>query len=81
MKLIKLEQPNCNPCKMVTNYLNEKEVNFDSINVMDNPDVASDYGVMSVPVTILLDSNNNEIQRVNGFKPNELDEMVSQLNT
>lgn len=33
MKIIKLEQPNCNPCKMVSNYLNEVGVEYETVDV------------------------------------------------
>jgi thioredoxin 1 len=80
MKLIKFEQPNCNPCMLVSNYLDSKSVPYERINVADAPEKASDFGIMGVPVTILLDDNGNEVKRVVGFKPAELDELTKQLN-
>lgn len=80
MKLIKFEQPNCNPCALVSNYLDSKSVTYERINVVDDPEKASSFGIMGVPVTILLDDNGNEVRRVIGFKPAELDELINQLN-
>jgi thioredoxin 1 len=79
MRLIKLEKYNCPSCQMVSNFLNNANVKYKAINVEDNPKVASEYGVMGVPVTILLDDEGNEIQRSIGYKPNELQEMISKL--
>ncbi|GIN35671.1 thioredoxin family protein [Bacillus sp. FSL K6-1109] len=76
MKLIKLEQPSCHPCQLVSNYLKEKEIEFEAIDVNQRPEIAAEYGVMGVPVTILLDERGNEVKRSSGFKPDELDNIV-----
>lgn len=79
LKIIKLEQPNCTPCKYVSNFLDDKNVKYEAIDVTENPDVAADFSVMGVPVTILLDENNVEVSRSVGYKPNELEAIISQL--
>ena len=79
MRLIKLEKYNCPSCETVSNFLNNVNVEYTAINVEDNPEVASEYGVMGVPVTILLDDKDNEIQRSIGYKPDELNEMIAKL--
>ncbi|ASZ03861.1 MULTISPECIES: thioredoxin family protein [Bacillus] len=78
MRLIKLEQPNCNPCKMVSNYLNEAGVEYETFDVTQKPEVAAQFEVMSVPVTILLNEQ-EEVKRSVGFKPEELDELLKGL--
>lgn len=78
-KLIKFEKNGCTPCQMVQNYLDEKGVEVERINPFDQPKLAIKYDISSVPVTILVDENGNEITRSVGFKPIELDEMISQL--
>lgn len=79
MKLIKLYQPNCRPCVFVENFLHDKGVDYESVNVQENPEVAGQFGIMATPVTILLNDEGNEVQRSAGFNPNELEEMVSKL--
>ncbi|ERH58648.1 MULTISPECIES: thioredoxin family protein [Bacillus] len=79
MRLIKLEQPNCNPCKMVSNYLNDAGVKYETVDVTQNPEVAAQFGVMGVPVTFLLNEQGEEVKRSIGFKPNELDELLKEL--
>lgn len=79
MKLIKLYQPACNPCQEVDNYLKENKVVYESFNVEESPEVASKFGIMGVPVTILLDDNDNEIGRSAGFRPAELEQLISNL--
>lgn len=80
MKLIKLEKYNCRPCSMVESFLYNAGVEYDKINIEDNPEVAIQYGVMSVPVTLLLDDNGLEVQRVVGFNPPQLNDLISKLN-
>ncbi|PAK28259.1 thiol reductase thioredoxin [Bacillus velezensis] len=79
MRLIKLEQPNCNPCKMVSNYLNEVGVKYETVDVTQKPEVAAQFEVMGVPVTILLNEQGEEVKRSIGFKSNELDELVREV--
>ena len=80
MKLVKLFKNNCDPCERVSNYLNDKGVEpNEQHNIMEDMDSAIKYGVMSVPVLILLDEEGNEVQRSIGFKPNEIEQMISQL--
>jgi len=79
MKIIKLEQPNCRNCGFVENFLNDNGVEYESIDVMQNTDVAMEYGIMSTPVTILLDNEGKEVKRSNGYNPGELEEMIELL--
>ncbi|MCY7830342.1 thioredoxin domain-containing protein [Bacillus inaquosorum] len=79
MRLIKLEQPNCNPCKMVSNYLEQADIQFETVDVTQEPEVASRFGVMGVPVTILLSGQGEEVKRSIGFKPDELDALINDL--
>jgi thioredoxin 1 len=79
MKIIKLEQPNCKPCMEVSSFLDSMGVEYKAINILEEPNIAAQYGIMSAPVTILLDDDGNEIQRVVGMNRNELQEMISKL--
>lgn len=38
------------------------------VNVDQNPDLASKYGVYGLPTLIIMDSNGNEIKRVEGYQ-------------
>ncbi|AZV43550.1 SPBc2 prophage-derived thioredoxin-like protein yosR [Peribacillus asahii] len=38
-KIIKLEKPNCNPCGMVSSFLNDQGVEYEAFNVMENPEM------------------------------------------
>lgn len=78
MELILFTQNGCKPCKAVENYLNDEDATFTLINVSDSPEVISEYSLMSTPTTVLIDGS-EEVARVSGFNPPELDAMISKL--
>jgi thioredoxin 1 len=79
IKILKLQQPNCAPCTMVSNWLDDNSVEYDVVDVTERPEVATQYETMSVPVTVLLDDEGNEVKRSTGFKPDELSELIQSL--
>lgn len=78
-KIIKFEKENCTPCKMVDSFLNSKNVNVEKIDVLEDEEMVEKYNISSVPVTILLDDKDIEIGRSIGFKPPELEGLISKL--
>jgi thioredoxin 1 len=79
MKLIKFEKENCSACTMVQNFLDANDVTVEKINPFENPKLAANFMISSVPVTILLDEEGNEVQRSRGFNPDELESIISKL--
>jgi len=79
LKILKLEKHNCRPCGMVENFLQDQNVEYDKINIEENPETSMQYGVMSVPVTLLLDDNGLEVDRVIGFNPPEIEKLIEKL--
>ena len=78
-KLIKFEKDNCKPCEFVTQYLNDKGVEFEAINAYNDPMRASKMKVRSVPTLMLLDAEGNEIKRIVGYNPQEIDLLIEEL--
>ena len=64
---------------MVENFLQDQNVEYDKINIEENPETSMQYGVMSVPVTLLLDDNGLEVDRVIGFNPPEIEKLIEKL--
>ena len=64
---------------MVSGFLDSKEVVYEEFDIMENTDLAVKYGIMSVPVVVLLDDEDKEISRSTGFNPPELESLISQL--
>lgn len=64
----------CGPCKMFgpifEEIASEKEMNFIKVDVDKNPEIAREYGVMTIP-TIILFEKGTEIKRYIGFMPKE----------
>ena len=77
-KIIKFEKNDCNPCAMVSKFLDKKGVKYERINAFDNPEMALKFRVRTVPTVILME-NDAEVKRVMGFKMEELNEMASEL--
>lgn len=77
-RIIKFEKNDCNPCAMVSEFLDRKGVEYERINAFDNPEMAMKFKVRTVPTVILME-NDAEVKRVMGFKMEELNEMTSKL--
>lgn len=77
-KIIKFEKNDCNPCAMVSEFLDRKGVEYERINAFDNPEMAMKFRVRTVPTVILME-NDAEVKRVMGFKMEELNEMTLEL--
>jgi thioredoxin 1 len=71
--LVDLGGATCIYCQQMIPILEElkKEyagrVNIKVIDISDNPDEATKYGIRVIPTQILFDSNGNEIERHEGF--------------
>lgn len=79
MKLLKLGKPGCLPCVQLSGFLDELGVNYEDINMLNEPDYAVKYNVMSNPVLILLDDEGKEVERVLGFNLENTDKFGSLL--
>ena len=77
-KIIKFEKKDCNPCQMVSAWLDVREIEYERIDAFDNPMAAAEMKVRSVPTVILVEDG-KEIKRSTGFKPQELEELVKEI--
>jgi thioredoxin 1 len=68
--------PWCGPCKMIAPVLEELDsemgdkVKIVKVDVDENQETASKYGVMSIPTLIVL-KDGEEVDKVIGFQPKE----------
>jgi thioredoxin 1 len=75
----------CGPCKMVAPIIDElageykDKAGFAKINVDENPQLASQFGVMSIP-TIMIFKNGKPEQQVIGYKSkNDLKKLLESV--
>lgn len=80
MKIIKFEKDNCTPCTLVSNYLDTFSVEYEKINPFNNPELAVKYKVRSVPTVILI-YRDMELERVVGFKEEDLKILINKYLT
>ncbi|MCM3056450.1 MULTISPECIES: hypothetical protein [Bacillaceae] len=58
--------------------MQDNHVVFEEIDIYKQPELILQYGLTGVPVTLLIDVNNNELKRVVGYNPIELSELINQ---
>ena len=63
----------CGPCRMLSPIIDEigeerDDILVGKINVDENPELASEYGVFSIPTLVVL-KNGVEVNRASGARP------------
>lgn len=74
----------CNPCKQLKATLQQLNLssNLEFILIDEQPELAKQLGIRSVPTTIIYEGG-NEVQRISGNNPNEImkaDQYVISMN-
>lgn len=82
-KIIKFGADWCGPCKVLNKTLEDftdcEVVKYDVDEVED--DLLQKYQIRNIPVTILVDKNENEIQRwVGVFNVDEISDKIKDIN-
>lgn len=72
MRIIKFEANSCHPCSAVGELLSKNKIEHERYNIADNVGEFVKFKVRSVPTVIRLNEEGEEIDRVVGFKPEEI---------
>lgn len=73
-KLLAFKTKTCGPCKAMTPNLQRIKDDFEGrlevefIDAGDNPALAQQYGIMSVPTCVFLDDSGKELARLGGLR-------------
>ena len=76
-RIIKFEKNDCAPCNQVSELLDRRGISYEKVNPFDKPELAIQYKVRTVPTVIVLNQD-QETQRIIGFKPEELSALAVQ---
>ena len=71
MKILRFTASWCGPCKSLAANLEwlQSEYplpNIEKVDIDENPELATQYGVRGVPTLVMLDDNNAEVRRMVG---------------
>jgi len=75
----------CGPCKMLTPVIDELADDFKNtakvgkVNVDENPSIATDYGIRSIPCLLFFKNGQVEKQIVGSVPKTELEEILNTL--
>lgn len=74
MKILKFYSPCCGQCKVVAMEFkkNPIEVPVEDVNVVENPEIAEKYNVISLPTILLLNDKDEVVETWHGIVKSEV---------
>lgn len=76
-QILKFSRVGCTPCKIMTNYLQDKGVDYKELDVEEDAQLAVQYGISGVPTLLLVDEHGEVLERVVGFNPSAIEELLN----
>lgn len=77
-EVLKFSRVGCTPCKIMTNFLVDQGVTYKELDVEEDAQLTAQYGISSVP-TLLLVEDGSILDRVVGFDPSGIEELISKM--
>ena len=74
MKVIKFYSPCCGHCKVVAMEFKKNPINvpIEDINIVDNPEIAEKYNVISLPTILLINDKDEVVETWHGIVKSEV---------
>ena len=74
MKILKFYSPCCGQCKVIVMEFKKNPINvpIEDINVVDNPEIAEKYNVISLPTILLLNDKEEVVETWHGIVKSEV---------
>jgi thioredoxin-like negative regulator of GroEL len=71
MKFLYFSAPWCGPCRTLGPVMEKvgQKYSVEKINVDENQELSAQFGVRSIPMVVLVDESNKELERLVGVKP------------
>lgn len=67
MKILKFSLPTCKPCVTLSEQMKELDLSkfeIQEVNLKENKELGNKYNIRSVPTLVVLDEQDNEIERI-----------------
>ena len=78
MGLLFFTMDDCVNCANQEVFMKNEGIEYDTVDLSETPEKAIEYGIMSTPVTILLDGE-EEVDRAYGFDRDKVEEFANKL--
>ena len=75
--ILKFSRVGCTPCKIMSNFLQDKGVQYKELDVEEDAQLAAKFGIASVPTLLLVNGDDEVLDRVVGFNPSDIEELLS----
>ena len=66
----------CGPCKMLGTVLETMDLNVVKVNTDKFPELAQQYGVMSIPTVILMENSTEKNKHIGYMSKDEIEEFI-----
>lgn len=80
-KVLLFSKKDCTPCKMVKQYLQDKQIEVEEIDIFKSEDLVSYYDIMSVPTVLYFDGESDTPRITSlGFDMQKLEQINEAIN-
>lgn len=70
--LLSRSNPMCPQCVTLKNMLADDGLEYEEVDIAEHPEAVEQYKISSVPVSLVVNSEGEEVMRFNGVRPPSL---------